>query len=708
MPGKLFTEYFLTEGITTTDRWRASGAALAEFRSAAADAYARLDSYDRPNEAVTEQELILPVLELLGWDDRLPQQGAADSEDIPDNLLFTGAEAKDMAAAGPVDRRYRHAAVVQESKRFDLPLDASGRDPRPRSPRGNMLFEMPDDYDEDDAGSERGARKPHSQILRYLSTAEIETDGRLRWGVLTNGRVWRLYDARTRPRATAYFEAYLDDLLQPDGEHDLRVFYLLFHRDSFALTGGATTTFLEEALAEGKRYEEQVAQDLSTVVFDRVFPGLVMALYDASGSDLPDVRQAALVFLYRLLFILYAEDRGLLPVNDRTYRSYGLRGPVRDAIAERMDYDDLFSDTASNYYDHVMTLCRLIDSGDPSIRLPAYDGGLFSSDAAPILEQVRLPDAAVAPLVHDLSHAETPEGRRFVNYRDMSVQQLGSIYERLLEREPVLEDGVIDVRLNPYARKDSGSFYTPQELVDLVIEKTLRPLVDERRDAFLARAAELKSDRRPKDERLADLAKLDPAEAVLDLKVLDPAMGSGHFLVTAVDFLSDHVAELIEYPPEVAWLDEEYVSPLTKRVEAVRKKHKTQPRLGARARPAGPDRRPGNHPPHGPQALHLRRRQEPHDRRAGKGLPLAPQLHRRRTPILPRPPPPMRRLPGRHEHRRGPRGAGSAGRSLLQLRHRRRRNRRPGHDGNRGHVRRRSLRGPRVRQHLLPRREGDR
>ena len=236
-----------------------------------------------------------------------------------------------------------------------------------------------------------------------------------------------------------------------------------------------------------------------------------------------------------------------------------------------MDYDDLFSDTASNYYDHVMTLCRLIDSGDPSIRLPAYDGGLFSSDAAPILEQVRLPDAAVAPLVHDLSHAETPEGRRFVNYRDMSVQQLGSIYERLLEREPVLEDGVIDVRLNPYARKDSGSFYTPQELVDLVIEKTLRPLVDERRNAFLARAAELKSDRRPKDERLADLAKLDPAEAVLDLKVLDPAMGSGHFLVTAVDFLSDHVAELIEYPPEVPWLDEEYVSPLTKRVEAVRK-----------------------------------------------------------------------------------------------------------------------------------------
>ena len=75
---------------------------------------------------------------------------------------------------------------------------------------------------------------------------------------------------------------------------------------------------------------------------------------------------------------------------------------------------------------------------------------------------MRLPDSAVAPLLYGLSHAGTPEEPRFVNYRDMSVQQLGSIYERLLEREPVLEDGAIEVRLNPYARKDSGSFYTPR------------------------------------------------------------------------------------------------------------------------------------------------------------------------------------------------------------------------------------------------------
>ena len=169
-----------------------------------------------------------------------------------------------------------------------------------------------------------------------------------------------------------------------------------------------------------------------------------------------------------------------------------------------------------------------------------------------------------------MSHRES----HFVNYRDMSVQQLGSIYERLLEREPVRgADGPskVSIRPNAYARKDSGSFYTPQELVDLIVDRTLKPLAEERLKAFEDKAAALQNDRRPKAERHAELRKLDPAEAVLDLKVLDPAMGSGHFLVTAVDFLSDYISELIEYVPAVpAWLNGAYASPLVQRIERIR------------------------------------------------------------------------------------------------------------------------------------------
>ncbi len=540
MSGQLFTHYFLTDGIKATAEWQASQSeAFAAFRDGVARHYDALSRSRNPNEARTEEELIRPVLALLGWTEYVPQPSAAGHEDIPDHLLFADAESK--ARSG---NPFQYATVVEESKRFGLALDSRDR-----------------------------SGTPHGQILRYLETAEIESEGRIRWGILTNGSVWRLYDYRARPRASGYFEANLTDVLKPGNEDDLRVFHLLFCRDSFTRRDGATTTFLEAALAEGRRYEEQVAQDLSGVVFERVFPGLVNTLAKQSEESLAASRDAALIFLYRLLFVLYAEDRGLLPVNDARYDAYGLRQPVRDDIARRMVDGDTFSAIATNYYDHLTTLFKLIDEGDESIGLPPYNGGLFAATAAPLLEAVRLADADIAPIIYDLSHAEDSQGgRRFVNYRDMSVQQLGSLYERLLERTPVRgDDGNISIRPNPYARKDSGSFYTSQELVDLIVERTLKPLAEERLGAFEDQAAALKSDRRSKKERQTELERIDPAVAVLDLKVLDPSMGSGHFLVTAVDFLSDYIAELIEYVPAVPeWLDGEYASPLVERVAAIR------------------------------------------------------------------------------------------------------------------------------------------
>ena len=553
MPGNLFTNYFLTEGIKATAEWRASisdSTAFAVFGNGVRQRYDALSGSEGPNEAVTEQELIRPVLELLGWADYLPQQGTTRNEDIPDYLLFTDAASKERAAgrANPEDR-FRDAIVVEESKRFGLSLDARDRD------------------------TGRQSRTPHGQILRYLSMADIESESRIRWGFLTNGGLWRLYDYRARPRATGYFEAHLGEMLESGGEDGLRLFYLLLRRDSFTPQQGATTSFLEAALAQGRRYEEKVAQDLSSVVFERVFPKLVQALADATGEDLSRVRHAALILLYRLLFVLYAEDRGLLPVNDPRYEDYGLRKPVRDHVAHRMQGSAVFSASASSYYDHLMTLFRQIDEGDESIGLPPYNGGLFASEAAPLLKTARLTDKIVGDIIYDLSHTETEGARHFVNYRDMSVQQLGSIYERLLEREPVRDDnGGIVVRPNSYARKDSGSFFTPQELVDLIVDRTLKPLAEERLKAFEDKSEELRSDHRAIAERHAELLALDPAEAVLDLKVLDPAMGSGHFLVTAVDFLSDYIAEVAEYAPAVPeWLYGDYSSPLVERVAAIRR-----------------------------------------------------------------------------------------------------------------------------------------
>ena len=197
-------------------------------------------------------------------------------------------------------------------------------------------------------------------------------------GILTNGGVWRLYDYRARPRTTGYFEVDLAAALESGSDDDLRLFYLLFRRESFISQQGARVTYQETALAEGRRYEERVAQDLSGTVFEQVFPNLVRALSEGTSRELPEVREGALTFLYRLLFLLYAEDRGLLPVNDPGYENYGLRKRVREDVAERTARGDSFSGTASTYYNHLTTLFQLIDKGDASIGLPPYNGGAIT------------------------------------------------------------------------------------------------------------------------------------------------------------------------------------------------------------------------------------------------------------------------------------------------------------------------------------------
>lgn len=369
MRGQLFTQYFLTDGIHTTDEWVSVSAEFTEFRNNIPQLYDSFKNRPNPNEAETEQDLICPILELLGWTDYLPQQGSVRNEQIPDHLLFSDSEDKELAAALPnTADRYHHAMVVQESKRFGLSLDSR----------------------------DKNQSNPHDQILGYLETAASITDGRIRWGILSNGRAWRLYDRLKRPRSDSYVEFDLEDcllnMLQDDDASVLKTFFLLFRRAAFLQIGGETTTFLEQAREEGRRYEERVAEDLSGVVFDDIYPNLTEALAFASGAlQLPEddrnellveCGNAALIFLYRVLFILYAEDRGLLPINEPRYDDYGLRKRVRDDIANRIQGGDAFSEVATNYYDHVATLCRLIDLGDQSIGLPPYNGGLFASEAA--------------------------------------------------------------------------------------------------------------------------------------------------------------------------------------------------------------------------------------------------------------------------------------------------------------------------------------
>ena len=311
-----------------------------------------------------------------------------------------------------------------------------------------------------------------------------------------------------------------------------------------------------------------MASNLSDLVFGRVFPDLARAIAgEAPDAPFGEVRDAALVVLYRLLFILYAEDRDLLPVRDERYDDYDLRDKVRGDVGRRKDRGDAFSETAARYWSAIDDLCRAVDAGDSSIGLPPYDGGLFDRESVPLLTRIRLGDRVMADVIDALSFESPPEGRRYINYRDLSVQQLGSIYERLLEHEIAREGDEIIVRPNVFARKGSGSYYTPDELVGLILEETIGPLVRARLEAFATETEKLRKSRRRLRSRLTELKRLDPASRLLDLRVCDPAMGSGHFLVGFVDYLADRV---IAAMAEAEGALEGYVSPLVENIDTVR------------------------------------------------------------------------------------------------------------------------------------------
>ena len=317
------------------------------------------------------------------------------------------------------------------------------------------------------------------------------------------------------------------------------------------------------------------------MVFEEVFPRFIAALatHDPraptplTGDYLEECRQAALVFLYRLLFVFYAEDRNLLPTLDGRYDDYSLR-KIRHEIADRIDPKDAFSSSASRYHSHTADLFRAIGEGDASIGLPPYNGGLFDAQASPLLERTRLPDSVLAELIDRLSRHELRGHRAWINYRDLSVRHLGSIYERLLEFDAVVnEDGQVELRPNPFARKGSGSYYTHDDLVQLIIQETLGPLVEEIAESFQEKSRDLAGDRRSKNKRLAELASADAAARLLDLKVCDPAMGSGHFLVSLVDYLADQVLEqMAAVDQEVEWASEVggYESPVADRIRRIR------------------------------------------------------------------------------------------------------------------------------------------
>ncbi len=553
--GALFTRDWLKEGIAETPEWQNLASDAVELlwneaRTLLLDHAGR----KKPTEAETEDQLIYPLLEMLGWQHKSVQQNMTTKgrKDVPDALLFADGEAAERAKTLEPWQRFRHGAALVEAKRWDRPLDREGQ-------------------------GDQGV--PSTQIMHYLRRAAVVADGKMPWGILTNGRQWRLYYQNALSVAEDFFEIDLGkvfglpgcdpDLLdeQIDPDHAFRLFLLIFGRDAFRPSEQGRSFHLI-AIEDARRWEEKVRKDLADTVFDTVFPELIMAI-PLADPDRPevvddeyaeDVRQAAMYLLYRLLFVLFAEDRNLLPDERGPYADYCLTR-LREEIKERHVQGQAQLARSTAYWSRLETIFGAISEGDDDLGIPPYNGGLFATEGDSLLSRIKLSDDTLAKVILPLSHREEDGRLRYINYRDLSVQQLGSIYESILEYGVETEEGgTVRPRSDNEARHRSGSYYTPEPLVSLIIEKTVGPLVDEKREAF---AAALES-----GATGDTLRGHDPAMSLLSLRIVDPAMGSGHFLVSLVDWFSDKVLTAVGDAESMAGGD--YTSPLVKHIADLR------------------------------------------------------------------------------------------------------------------------------------------
>ena len=551
MPDTLFSQSYLDAGLRETEEYRQiSPQRMANFRQELERPYRAFSAgYSVSNEAQVEDVLIRPVLNVLGWS-YLPQQSLPGSGGTPDYMLFAN-DGDRAAVTGGADAS-RYALGLGEAKAWDTNLD-----------------------------SRIGPRSPATQLQDYLALFWRQTSGRVKWGILTNGETWRLYratgpgpDNKFHQTQDLWFEVNLSRCVNDTDKEVRRRFLLFFHRDAF-LIGNDGYCFLDRALAGASEYVKSVVDELSDVVFGRVYPQIIAAFYQAAPNAEPNaIQEASLTLLYRLLFLMYAEDRRLLPTEHPAYSGISLRN-LRQDISERLSANPAFIPGVATYWPRLQALFQRIDAGEPAAALPPYNGGLFGSERPELLHHVALSDESVSHIINDLgaAKADGSASQILINFRDLSVTQLGTLYESLLERRPVIHNGQVEVQLQPLARKDTGSYYTPPELVSLIVEQTLEPLVRERAERFRQLSQTLASDTRTLESRRKQLAEADPAEACLELKILDPAMGSGHFLVAALDYLVSAVDRLIGDAAGMAeWLPDgaPYVSPLQTRIENIR------------------------------------------------------------------------------------------------------------------------------------------
>jgi len=366
---------------------------------------------------------------------------------------------------------------------------------------------------------------PHSLVQEFLNRSEAHL-----WGIVSNGLSLRILRDNLSLTRQAYVEFDLESIMEGEIYTDFVLLYLLLHQSRLEAEN-PEDCWLEHWSKE--------AQERGTRALDKLRDGVEQAIIALGQGFIAHPENTALRnalkegtltslgyyqqllrLIYRFIFLFVAEDRDLIPLSDvtsdfRKHYSFYAMSRLRHLAGRRRGtrHGDLYAGLLVTF------VC--LEKGEASLGIPALGGFIFSRKFLPDLNNCKLANDALLSAVRDLCFTEENRILRPVDYRNLGTEEMGSVYESLLELHPELNVDAFTFSLKTYAgseRKTTGSHYTHRSLIHCLLDSALEPLLIEA------------------------MKKPEPEKALLALKVADLACGSGHFLIAAAHRIAKRLA----------------------------------------------------------------------------------------------------------------------------------------------------------------------
>jgi type II restriction/modification system DNA methylase subunit YeeA len=486
--------------------------------------YWKPEIFKKSPEATLESDFIFKVFEALGYEysyrQRISFQGQSHE---PDNTLFATKAYKEEFQKDTT--KLQNILLFCESKGYKVELDNTSKDKK---------------------------FNPHYQLLDYLKTFKID------YGFSTNGRKWRLYDNTIVSTSKTYYEVDLEAIFADDDREAFKYFYFIFRKENFIIKNNRITNIIME---KNDQVKSDVEVDLKNVIYgtnrrDSIFEIIGKAIYQTvPDKSLHEVYENTLYLVFRLLFIAYFEDKNkkLLELH-RYYNGISLNTLFEKLRETSNQQEDRF-----NFYGDLRRLFRVLNEGDASYEVPLFNGGLFNPSNSKLLEYGKLlNNYQLYTILNSLLIFDNGYSLFRRDFKNLSIINLGSIYEGLLEyrfeiasediyymeykeskKSAKIVSGYLDIydyakvskglisKENFYkagevyltnssnSRKSTASYYTPTSLSSFMVKSAI------------------------------DL-ELSKGKKPIELKILDNACGSGHFLLEALSYITDKAMQSLE------------------------------------------------------------------------------------------------------------------------------------------------------------------